>query len=96
MSQQSDLLKRRRNRVAAQRQISEKKKSEKKERVEQLRKERAKRYYEKNKQKKNFITNYFQMNEGASTSGVKQRALTSITFCFLLEENPNQNHESVT
>ncbi|GBN78476.1 hypothetical protein AVEN_250519-1 [Araneus ventricosus] len=44
MSQRSDLLKRRRNRVAAQRQISE-----------EETKERAKRYYEKNKQKKNFI-----------------------------------------
>ncbi|GBM47935.1 hypothetical protein AVEN_201886-1 [Araneus ventricosus] len=56
MSQRSDLLKRRRNRAAAQRQIIEEEKNEKKE--------RAKPYYEKNKQKKNFITNYFQINEG--------------------------------
>ncbi|GBN88498.1 hypothetical protein AVEN_80259-1, partial [Araneus ventricosus] len=45
MSQRSDLLKRRRNRAAAQRQIGEGEKNEKKE--------RAKRYYEMNKQKKN-------------------------------------------
>ncbi|GBO40745.1 hypothetical protein AVEN_122334-1 [Araneus ventricosus] len=60
MSQRSDLLKWRRNRAAAQRQISE---EEKKERTKQLRKERAKRYYEKNKQKKKFIPNYFQIND---------------------------------
>ncbi|GBO29357.1 hypothetical protein AVEN_161153-1, partial [Araneus ventricosus] len=53
MSQRSDLLKWRRNRAAAQRQISE---GEKKERAKQLQKERTKRYYEKNNQKKNFIT----------------------------------------
>ncbi|GBN97729.1 hypothetical protein AVEN_154101-1 [Araneus ventricosus] len=78
MSQRSDLLKRKRNRAAARRQKSEEEKNEKrgrtkqlwKERAKQLWKERAKRYYEKNKQKKNFITNYFQINEGASISGV--------------------------
>ncbi|GBM38186.1 hypothetical protein AVEN_101500-1 [Araneus ventricosus] len=53
---------RRRNRSAAQRQISEKVKNEKKEPAKQLRRERAERYYEKNKQKKNFITNYVLIN----------------------------------
>ncbi|GBM04173.1 hypothetical protein AVEN_115541-1 [Araneus ventricosus] len=71
MSQRSYLLKRRRNRAASQHQISGEEMNEKKE--------RAKRYYEKNKQK-NFITNYFQINEGASTSGVNQGASTSIAF----------------
>ncbi|GBN38258.1 hypothetical protein AVEN_274174-1 [Araneus ventricosus] len=79
MSQRSDLLKWRRNRAAAQRQISEEEKNEKKE--------RAKRYYEKSKQKKNSITNYFQINEGASTSGVNQGASTSIALELLQSHN---------
>ncbi|GBO32342.1 hypothetical protein AVEN_1613-1 [Araneus ventricosus] len=72
MRLRSDLLKWRRNRAAAQRQIREEEKNEKKDRAE--------RYYEKNKQKKNCIENYFQINEGASTSGVSEsQRVTSVT-----------------